>query len=281
VIFGAWLAKRTQTKCVVDLYDNFEAFRASQFPGVMPLFRRAVREADGVTFFSCRLADYVVETYPRTRPSIIIESAVRKDLFHPQNRNVCRQRLGLPKDAQIIGTAGALDSSRGIETFFRAFERLAAEYNDLHLALAGPRKPGLQIPQGPRIHDFKILPHEEVPTFIGALDVAVVCYRQSVQGEYSFPQKAYEIMACGVPLIAAAVGTMNELLENHPGCLYQPENAESLAESARRQLKDRVIVDAEIPAWTDSAQRLESYFAEVIAANERSFDKVLEIETPR
>jgi glycosyltransferase involved in cell wall biosynthesis len=281
VIFGAWLAKRIQTKCVVDLYDNFEAFRASQFPGVMPLFRRAVREADGVTFFSCRLADYVVETYPRTRPSIIIESAVRKDLFHPQNRNVCRQRLGLPKDAQIIGTAGALDSSRGIETFFRAFERLAAEYNDLHLALAGPRKPGLQIPQGPRIHDFKILPHEEVPTFIGALDVAVVCYRQSVQGEYSFPQKAYEIMACGVPLIAAAVGTMNELLENHPGCLYQPENAESLAESARRQLKDRVIVDAEIPAWTDSAQRLESYFAEVIAANERSFDKVLEIETPR
>jgi len=267
VIFGAWLANRIQTKCVVDLYDNFEAFRASQLPGVVPLFRRAVREADGVTFFCRRLADYVAETYPRTRPSIIIENAVRKDLFHTQNRDACRQRLGLPKNAQIIGSAGALDSSRGIETFFRAFERLAAEYNDFHLALAGPRKPSLRIPHGLRIHDFKILPHEEVPIFIGALDVAVVCYRQSAQGEYSFPQKAYEIMACGVPLVAAAVGTMNELLEDHPGYLYRPGDAESLAESILRQLKERVIVDGEIPSWADSAQRLESFFAEVIGTD--------------
>ena len=278
VIFGAWLAKRIQTKCVIDLYDNYEAFRASNLPGIVRLFRRAVREADGVTFFSRRLANYVVETYPRTRPSIIIESAVRKDLFHPQRRDVCRQRLGLPKNAQIIGTAGALDSSRGIETFFRAFERLAVDHNDLHLALAGSRKPGLEIPQGPRIHDFKILPHEEVPTFIGALDVAVICYRQSAQGEYSFPQKAYEIMACGVPLIAAAVGTMNELLQKYPACLYEPENPQSLAESILRQLNERVIVDEEIPSWADSAQRLESFFAEVIGtdANRSKTEPVIE-----
>ena len=266
-IFGAWLANRIQTRCVIDLYDNFEAFRASRLPGVLRLFRRAVRDAVGVTFFSRRLADHVTQTYPRSKPSTVIENGVRKDLFHPRDRDTCRQQLGLPKDARIIGTAGALDGSRGIDTFFQAFERLAAEYDDLHLALAGPRGRGLQIPRGPKIHDLKTLPHEEVSSFIGALDVAVVCYRHSAQGEFSFPQKAYEILACRVPLIAAAVGTMNELLQKHPACLYEPENPESLVESVRRQLKERVVVDAEIPSWADSAKRLESFFAEVIGAN--------------
>ena len=37
-IFGNWLAKRVGTKCVIDLYDNFEAFGASKTPGVLPLF---------------------------------------------------------------------------------------------------------------------------------------------------------------------------------------------------------------------------------------------------
>jgi len=204
---------------------------------------------------------------------------VRKDLFYSRNRDACRQQLGLPKNAKIIGTAGALHGSRGTETLFRAFERSAVEYDDLRLVLAGPRKRGLAIPQSPRIHDFNIIPHEEVPTFIGALDVAVVCYRQSAQGEFSFPQKAYEIMACGVPFVAAAVGTMNELLAKYPACLYEPENPKSLAESILRQLKERVIVDGEVPSWADSAQRLENFFAEVIGSDANRFKTEPGIET--
>jgi len=268
VIFGAWLANRIRTKCVVDLYDNFEAFGASQVPGILPLFRRVVREAEGVTFFCRRLADYVTQTYHRTGTFEIIENGVRKDVFFPRNREACRQQLGLPDDAQIVGTAGALDGSRGIETLFRGFERLAAEYDDLHLALAGPRKFGLNIPRSPRIHDLKILSHEEVPIFVSALDVAVISYRQSLQGEFSFPQKAYEIMACAVPFVAAAVGTMNELLASHRDCLYQPEDAASLAESVRRQLMNRTLVGNDIPAWNDSARKLERYFVETLASSE-------------
>jgi glycosyltransferase involved in cell wall biosynthesis len=262
-IYGFWLAKRAQTKCVIDLYDNFEAFRASQFPGVLPLFRCAVKEADGVTSFSKRLADHIALAYGRKKPITIIETGVRKDLFRPFDRDDCRERLGLPKTAQIIGTAGALDKSRGIETLFQAFERVAAEHDELHLALAGPRKSGLRIPGGTRVHDLTELPHEEVPLFINALDLAVICYRQSSQGEFSFPQKAYEIMACRVPLIAAAVGTMNELLRNYPDCLYEPDNPASLADAVRGQLRRKVAIDAPIPSWADSANRLADFLAAI------------------
>lgn len=262
--FGAWLAKRVGKSVVLDLYDNFETFGASRLPGVLPLFRRAMRNSDGVTCFSTRMAHYVTHTYARTKPTTVIESGMRSDLFYPQDRNACRRHLGLPMDAKIIGTAGALDHSRGIETLFEAYEKLAAEQHDLHLALAGPRKTRLRIPNGPQVHDLGVLPHESVPQFVNALDVSVICYRRSPQGEVSFPQKAYELVACRVPLVAAAVGSMNELLEQFPACLYEPENSSSLADAIRRQLVESVKVDVETPSWEDSARRLSKFLEEIV-----------------
>jgi Glycosyltransferase len=262
-IFGSWLASRVRAQCVIDLYDNFEAFPASRVPGVLPLFRRAIKAADGVTTFSRRLADHVARTYGRSNPISVIENGARPEIFYPRERTECRRHFGLPQDAKIIGTAGALDSSRGIEVLFEAFGQLSAESEDIHLALAGPRDQKQTIPAGPRIHDFSTLRHEEVSTFVNALDVAVVCYRHSAQGEYSFPQKAYEIIACQVPLVAAAVGSMNELLENYPDCLYEPQNSASLADTIRRQLQARRVIDMPTPSWADSAVRLETFFQSV------------------
>jgi teichuronic acid biosynthesis glycosyltransferase TuaC len=266
-IFGSWLAKRVGARCVIDLYDNFESFSASRFPGVLPLFRRAVRAADGVTSFSQRLAEYVVQTYTRTKPTSIIENGARKDLFYPQDRNECRRQLGLPENVIVIGTAGALHSSRGIETLFKAFEQLSAEIGNIHLALAGPREHRMRIPMGPRVHDFKEISHENVPAFVNALDVAVVCYRSSLQGEFSFPQKAYEIIACRVPVVAAAVGSMNELFKDYRECLYEPENTASLADAVRRQLRQRTFIATPIPSWADSASRLQNFISEVLDSN--------------
>ena len=58
--------------------------------------------------------------------------------------------------------------------------------------------------------------------FINSLNLAVICYSDSAQGRYSFPQKAYEILACRVPLVAASVGTMQDLLKDQPKCLFEP-----------------------------------------------------------
>lgn len=263
-IFGYRLSRQCQARCVIDLYDNFEAFNATRLPTVLALFKRAVRGADGVTCFSERLAHHIVHTYPRTKPTTVVENGVRPDFFALRNQGECRRRLRLPESATIIGTAGALDSSRGIHTLFKAFDSLSIQDKDIHLALAGPRERGLRIPIGPKVHDLGVLPHEEVPCFINALDLAVICYRQSAQGEFSFPQKTYEIMACRVPLIAATVGCMTELLSGYPGCLYEPENPRSLAAAVLLQLKNRITVADEIPSWADSAKRLEHFFERLV-----------------
>jgi glycosyltransferase involved in cell wall biosynthesis len=264
-IFGRRLAKQFETKCVIDLYDNFEAFKASQIPGVLTLFRSAVRQAEGVTCFGARLADFITRAYPRSAPTAVIENGVHPDIFYPQDRTNSRRALGLPEHATIIGTAGALDRSRGIDTLFCAFEMLASDDSHIHLALAGPRRRGLRVPSGPRVHDFQKLPHEQIGTFISALDLAVICYRDSKQGRYSFPQKAYEILACETPLVAAAVGTMKDLLRNYPAALFQPEDPVSLAAAIRAQLENPTRVAITVPTWRQSAERLAIFFEQVLA----------------
>ena len=262
-VFGYRLSKKYQTKCIVDLYDNFETFGGTKLPTVLPLFKRAVRGADGVTCFSQRLAQRIIRTYPRLKPTAVIESGVNLEWFFPQDRMLCRRRLGLPEDAIIIGTAGALHSSRDIHSLFRAFKMLAAENGRLHLAVAGPRERGLQIPDGPRVHDLKHLPHGQVPAFINSLNLAVSCYSDSAQGRYSFPQKVYEILACHVPLVAASVGTMQDLLKDQPKCLFEPGNPESLTAAVRSQLQSPIHLDISVPTWAQLAKHLEGFFERI------------------
>ena len=264
-IFGYRLSHQSQVRCVIDLYDNFEAFGATRLPTVLALFKRAVRGADGVTCFSRRLAERIVQNYSRVKPTAVIESGVNRELFFPQDRRACRQLLGLPEDATLIGMAGALHRSRDVQSLFRAFQILAAEDRRLNLVLAGTRERSLGIPRGPRVHDLKTLPHERVPTFINSLNLSVIGYSDSAQGRYSFPQKAYEILACRAPLIAASVGTMQDLLKDQPACLFQPGCPESLATAARSQLKSPVELDIPVPSWRSLAQHLEGFFKRVHA----------------
>lgn len=263
-IIGTWLARQLRTHCVFDLYDNFESFASTYIPGVRPLYRRAIRTASGVTCVSSTLMDLISEGYGRTKPTLMLVNGIRKDLFYSRDKKECRRELGLPEDARIIGTAGALYGNRGINALFKGFEQLAAEDQSIHLAVAGPRDKRARLPAGPRVHDLGLLPLEKVPFLFNALDVAVVCNRDSSFGRYCFPQKAYEIMACRVPLIASAVGTMKALLSRHDQYLFIPECADDLARAAKAQITAPFIYDGEIPTWDNLAETFERFFQEIL-----------------
>ena len=260
VIFGVGLARRHGARSIADLYDDYAAFPATRRAGALPLYRRALRRADGVACFSRRMAEQV-ERGGRTGPTIVVESGVRTDLFRKLDKEKCKEALRLPKDARIIGTAGALYKSRGIDTLLKAFEMLAAE-SPIHLAVAGDRD--VALPRRADVHDLGMLAADRVPLLFGALDVAVSCYRDSPQGRVSFPQKAYEIIACGTPLVAAAVGSMNELLAAHPECLFDSEYPESLARAVRRQLESPTAIGVRAPGWAEQAALLEKFFLQVL-----------------
>lgn len=259
-ILGVRIAGKLGASLVIDLYDNFESYSATRIPGLTSAFRRALRCADGITCISHPLAQYVRETSSCTCPIEVVENAVPEGLFHPMDRANCRRELGLPPDALLIGTAGAISKSRGIETLFKAFEILSRERSEVHLVLAGACDEKIIFPKSSRVHYLGMLPPKKIPVFLSALNIAVICNRESAFGKYCFPQKFYESVACGVPVVAAGTGPMPELLKDSPEHLFEPENIAHLVAVLRRQVNSPVALPLEVPTWTTLGNRLEYFF---------------------
>lgn len=253
-IIGYMLSAKYSIPLVFDLYDNFEFFLAAKLPIIKQLYHHTIKHCNAVTCVSRPLAE-LINSYGRKENVVVLENAVRDDLFFPMDKESCRASLKLPPNSQLIGTAGSLKDNRGIRSLFDAFELLKDRYPDLHLVLAGPRKGNL--PRADRIHDLGILPLEKVPLLLNALDVAVICNKNNEFGKYCFPLKAVEIMACDVPMIAARVGSMARLLKDHPEWLFTPDSHQDLATALERRLANRDTNYTIVPSWKNAADKLE------------------------
>lgn len=262
---------------VVDLYDNYECFGLSKPPGVIPLLRRACRAADGLTLVSRTLASDIANTYalPSGQPRLILGNAVDTAVFRHLDQRAARHQLGLPENAVLIGTAGALDASRGITTLLKAGECLAAAHPGLRLVLAGPHDGSLGRFAHLPIDYLGVLPPERVALFWNALDVAVVANRDSDFGRYCYPQKLQEIVACDVPLVASRVGEVTELLQDHPACLAEPDSPAALAERIAAQILEKNRVDRnQVRSWAQRAEELAGFFRTVLDSSGEGHQRI-------
>jgi hypothetical protein len=89
--------------------------------------------------------------------------------------------------------------------------------------------------------------------------------RDTPYGRYSFPQKAYEMAACGIPLAVARVGAMATLFRDWPQALYEADDAASLADSVAKQLVRPQIAELAIPDWAELAGRMEEAYLACVA----------------
>lgn len=257
VALSAWLARRLGIPLAVDLYDNFEGFGQARIPGMVWALRRAVRAADLVTTTSNPLKDLIINGYGARGEVIAMPSTVDKAVFRPMDQTACRQSLALPIDVKLIGTAGGLYRDKGIGALYEAWKLIAAQRSDVHLVLAGPVDPGFPPPIAERIHTLGMLPHARTAELFNALDVGAICIRDTPFGRYCFPQKAYEMLACKLPVAAARVGAMNQLLAKVPAGQFDADDAEGLAKALLAQLDHPVIANVPIQDWAQLIGALE------------------------
>lgn len=271
VVLGGALARLMGIPLAVDLYDDFESFGLTRLPGLRRLYRRVLRRAAVVSCVSEWLARRVLEEYRAQGRVLSLPSTIDRSVFRPLDRGECRRQLGLPPYAKLVGTAGGLEAAKGIAPVYEAFERLAADGADgadgadWHLVLAGGLDPACPPPSGPNVHYLGMLPHGETARLFNALDVGIVYLRDTPYGQASFPQKAYEMAACGLPLAVARVGAMAELFAATPATLYEADDAGSLAHCLRLQMEQRNLARLDIRDWADLALEMEQAYADTLA----------------
>ena len=267
ISIGAYLKQCYGTRLVLDLSDNFESYGLSRLPGMTSMLKRACRLSDGLTLVSHTLDDYIRENYLTRALSIVAPNAVNNSLFYPRDSSAARTFLGLPLNAKLIGTGGAVTSGRGISAMFKAFELLKSEIPDLYLVYAGPRDKTPQSFSAERTIDLGILNQQQMPLLFSALDVGIVCNLDSAFGRYCFPQKLYEIIACGTPVAAASVGDVQVVLKNVKNSLFAPEDHQALAECVRQHLRcPRTAPAIPVQTWRSRADDVGAFFRQIVNA---------------
>lgn len=264
-IVGEWLASRNRIPCVIDAYDNYESY----IPWAKPLhwaWRRACRRAAAVTAAGPELLELM---RPSGSPGwrAVVPMAADPG-FRPMDKDGCRAALGLPLDATLIGYAGSLHRSRGIDTLFEVIREMSSRLDNVRLVVSGRRQRGVEIPADVRPHviDLGFVPDDKVAVVLNSLDVALVVNRDSAFGRYSYPVKLYEAIACGVPVVAADVPGSAWILRDHPELLARPEDAGDFAAKAIAVLGRKRLDYAELSTWNKSAALLEELLEEVIRA---------------
>ena len=265
ISIGAYLKQRYGTRLVLDLNDNFESYGLTRLPGMTYMLKRACRLADGLTLISHSLRDYIGENYITRTLSIVVPNAINNSLFYPRDRDKARASLGLPSNAKLIGTGGAILSNRGISAMFKAFELLKNEIPDLYLIYAGPRDKTPQSFSVERTIDLGMLSQQQMPLLFSALDVGIVCNLDSAFGRYCFPQKFYEIIACGTPVVATSVGDVQVALKDVKHCLFEPQDHHGLAECVREHLRGARNAPAiPVQTWRSRADDVGAFFKQIM-----------------
>lgn len=266
-ILARYVARRERVPYVFDLYDNYESFGLTRVPGLRRGLRSACRAAAGLTVVTQALRDHVRKEYRELGPSTVIGNGVDPSHFYPRHRDGARQQLRLPLAAKLIGTAGSITQDRGIDDLFRAFAALAEQDENVWLAYAGPRDSTPRQYRLDRVVDLGSLPHRQIPEFLSALDVAVVCNRDSAFGRFCYPMKLEEALACGTPVVAAGVGDVVARLSHDVSRLYSPGNHIELAAKLAATLsagRERQAVPTS--TWTGLAATLDLALADAVAS---------------
>lgn len=159
--------------------------------------------------------------------AVVIPPGVDLDEFRPRPRAEVGPQRGLGEGELVAVYVGGLSSRKGADVFAAALSE-AAGWTGLMIG-DGPLGETLRA-RYPRIRFAGAVAPADVPTWIAAADVAVVPSREEPLG-----LAAVEALACGVPVIASAVGGLTEIIRpNVNGLLITPGDPSALVEALKR-----------------------------------------------
>ena len=171
----------------------------------------------------------------------VIPNAVRSDFFEEdRSREAARHALQLPSEDPLIGVPGTFRPMKGHPFFIRAIEPLLTENSSLRVAITGGvesqyaermRQQASELAGADRIHFVGWV--EDMPAFYRACDMVCIPSRAE-----SFGRTAIEAFAVGTPVVATAVGGLQEIVEDErTGLLVDYDDDEALRAAVHRLLQ--------------------------------------------
>lgn len=238
---GAVAARRREMPCVWHLREMFAEIGGEMHAPnwAIPLVRWVIRRhADRLVANSTATARNLLGGY--TSDATVIPNAVRTAFFdEDRTQTETRSGFGLTEDTPLIGVPGTLRPMKGHPFFFNAVAPLLRGRDELRVAVTGEGEADFTHQLKEQIRDLGIQDRvvflgwiEDMPAFYRACDLVCVPSRAE-----PFGRTAIEAFAVGTPVVASAVGGLNEIVTDEETGLLVPYGDDALANSLRRLLE--------------------------------------------
>lgn len=205
-----WLRRNVRPRLVAPLVEAV-------------LERAGVRWADAVLTVSPSIAGWLQQRYGLTEPPLLVRNVpLWPGTLPDPARGRLRELAGLGPHDKVVSYCGGVTSGRGLEETVDALALLPEDVNLVMLGfgsrdyvqglLARAAAAGL----ADRVHLVGPVPSAEVPQSLADADLAIVYVRPIVLSyTYSLPNKLFESIHAGLPIVAADLPDVAALVEEH------------------------------------------------------------------
>ena len=221
-----------------------------------PTDRLFVRLCHRVVSVSDAVRDHFCDQAPDLRDRFITVFNPVDLSVNPGKRPDLRAELGLPEDAPLVGAVGRIDPWKGLDVFVRAAGLIRDNMPEARFIIAGragdtPEERAYEQDIRRLVVDLGL---ESRLSFLGFRPEGLEVVRQldllivpslilrtpgGIKSE-GFGRVAAEALAVGTPVVATRAGGIPEVLgDGEAGVMVPPDNAEAIAASALRLLRDR------------------------------------------
>jgi glycosyltransferase involved in cell wall biosynthesis len=213
------------------VYDSHELFletgTAARLPAVVRrLFRsyerRLVSRSSAVITVNDEIARILGRRYRPKRIEVVHNCPER---WTPPSApsSLIREAAGIPAGAPIVLYHGGLTAGRGVDRLIESM--LADGLEDVHLVLMGygdMRDEFERVARSERwnqrIHVLDPVPPSALLSWVASADVGAMPNPGATRNDYlSSPNKLFECLAAGIPVIASDFPTMRRIIVDNPG----------------------------------------------------------------
>lgn len=167
-----------------------------------------------------------------------IPTGIDLNRYKPGDKGAARAALGLPADGRLIGIVATLRSWKGHRYLIDAFSQLDDDSARLVIIGDGPMRETLQRHIAQLNLETRVtMPgnQRDVLPWLHALDVFVL---PSYANE-GVPQAIMQAMACRLPVVSTAVGSISEIIKDgQNGLFVEPRNSAALHRAIQRLIEE-------------------------------------------
>jgi glycosyltransferase involved in cell wall biosynthesis len=247
---------------VYDARENFAGWTAENVG--MPAYhahrlraeRRAMKHVSLVLTVGDETARALAARLPTPGAPVVVLNAPVADAGRPSRS--LRADAGVPVGVPLLAYPGAATKARGVDTLVEALPLLPGAHAALVVVpYPHPREPELRelaerLGVSDRLHVLAPVGADEVAGYLAEADAVVsTILTGSANHEAALPNKLFEMLHSGRPIITTDIRAMSRFVEeNKLGVIYRSGDAADLARAVREVLSDP-------SPWTDPERRAE------------------------